>query len=370
MNGSTPTQALARSAVHSDKEDSDEAPNFPDSIADHQPEDPAQEGHPALDTTLTPNNDIVGALTPEFGALTPESGDVPAVSWSLDQGLVLTAGSDDKKEEKKEKNHLQKKSKAKKMKKNKPYPGIASSAHGRGITKVLEDLGPWWGIGFLVVILLCMYSADATHAPASVCSGQIAVLDLNTQGPVKGPYTIYKGILRNGKEVYSDEIVSNCPPKPYVIPADQIYLFCNSDNRTALLLVLIVTLENNSKFTVEFTTQDDNPGSKETILQVNATDCPSRMTKTHNDTNTDNSSSDNGTSIPTICGSVIGVLALLVAFALAGCCWIKRCKKDGLQENIGLDQVDERDQQAVAENGYQPVANSDAAGSGENQAPV
>ncbi|MGH0159229.1 UNVERIFIED_CONTAM: hypothetical protein FKN15_069524 [Acipenser sinensis] len=179
--------------------------------------------------------------------------------------------------------------------------------------------------------------------PASVCNGQTAALDLNTEGPVKGPYTVYKGIFRKSKVVYSNEIVSDCPPRPYVIPDDQSYLFCNSDNGTALLLVSNVTLEHNSKFTVEYTTQNDKPGSKETSLQVNSTECPSKMTNedSHNDTNTQSNLSE-GPNIPVLCGSVAGVVALLVALALAGYCLIKRKKnrKDGEQNMTELDQVD------------------------------
>ncbi|KAK6469708.1 hypothetical protein HHUSO_G32067 [Huso huso] len=342
------------------------SPNSPDLIADHQIEDPAQERDLTLDTENTPSEEDVGALT--LG-----SRDVPAVSCSLDQGPIPTA--DDKKEEKKEKRHLQKKSKAKKMKKNKPSPAITSSTHCWAITKVFEDLGPWWKIGFLVFILLCIYpSADATNIPATVCIGQTTALDLNTEGPVKGPYTVYKGNLRKSKEVYSNEIVSNCPPKPYVIPDDQSYLFCNSDNKTALLLVPIVTLEHNSKFTVEYTTQDDNPGSKETSLHVNSTECPSKMTNedSRNDTNTQSNLGE-GPNIPVLCGFVAGVVTLLIALPLAGYCLSKRCRKDGEQNMIELDQVDacsrsaEDGQQAATGNGYQPIASRDAEGSAENR---
>ncbi|KAK1151791.1 hypothetical protein AOXY_G32111 [Acipenser oxyrinchus oxyrinchus] len=335
-NGSPPIQPLARNSVHSD-----EAPNALDLIADHQLEDPAQERDPALDTentTSTPNEEDGGALTLD--------GD-------------------------KKKNRRQKKSKGKKMKKNKPSPAIASSVHCWDITKV-ENLRPWW-IGLLVVILLCMHSsADAINIPASVCTGQTAALDLNTEGPVKGPYTVYKGIFRKSKVVYSNEIVSNCPPRPYVIPDDQSYLFCNSDNGTALLLVSNVTLEHNSKFTVEYTTQDDNPGSKETSLQVNSTECPSKTTNqdSHNDTNTQSNLGE-GPNIPLLCGS--GGVALFIALALAGYCLIKRRNKDGAQNTIELHQVDacsrsaEDGQQAVTGNGYQPIASRDAEGSAENR---
>ncbi|MGH0181706.1 UNVERIFIED_CONTAM: hypothetical protein FKN15_007483 [Acipenser sinensis] len=277
-------------SVPSDEEHSDKAPNSPDLIADHQLEDPAQERDPTLDTentTSTPSEEDVGTLT--LG-----SGDVPAVSCSLDHGPIPTADCDDKKKETKKKNRRQKKSKAKKMKKNKPSPAIALSTHCWAITKVLEGLRPWWKIDI----------------PAPVCIGQTAARDLNTEGPVKGPYTVYKGIFRKSKVVYSNEIVSNCPPRPYVIPDDQNYLFCNSDNKTALLLVSNVTLEHNGKFTVEYTTQDDKPGSKETSLQVNSTECPSKMT--------------NEDSHNVLCGSVAGVVALLAALALAGYCVIKR----------------------------------------------
>ncbi|MGH0171650.1 UNVERIFIED_CONTAM: hypothetical protein FKN15_061656 [Acipenser sinensis] len=280
MNRSPAIQPLARTSVPSDEEHSDKAPNSPDLIADHQLEDPAQERDPTLDTentTSTPSEEDVGTLT--LG-----SGDVPAVSCSLDHGPIPTADCDDKKKVTKKKNRRQKKSKAKKMKKNKPSPAIASSTHCCAITKVLEDRRPWW-----------------IDIPASVCNGQTAALDLNTEGPVKGPYTVYKGIFRKSKVVYSNEIVSNCPPRPYIIPDAQSYLFCNSDNGTALLLVSNVTLEHNSKFTVEYTTQDDKPGSKETSLQVNSTECPSKMTNedSHNDTNTQSNLSE-GPNIPGI----------------------------------------------------------------------
>ncbi|KAK1155183.1 hypothetical protein AOXY_G27585 [Acipenser oxyrinchus oxyrinchus] len=360
----TRSEPLARNWYHSD-----EAPNALDLIADHQLEDPAQERDPALDTentTSTPNEE-------DGGALTLGSGDVPAVSCSLDHGPIPTADCDDKKMETKKKNRRQKKSKAKKMKKNKPSPAIASSVHCWDITKV-ENLRPWWKIGLLVVILLCMHSsADAINIPASVCTGQTAALNLNTEGPVKGPYTVYKGIFRKSKVVYSNEIVSNCPPRPYVIPDDQSYLFCNSDNGTALLLVSNVTLEHNSKFTVEYTTQDDNPGSKETSLQVNSTECPSKTTNqdSHNDTNTQSNLGE-GPNIPVLCGSVAGV-ALFIALALAGYCLIKRRNKAGAQNTIELHQVDacsrsaEDGQQAVTGNGYQPIASRDAEGSAENR---
>ncbi|MGH0154287.1 UNVERIFIED_CONTAM: hypothetical protein FKN15_057456 [Acipenser sinensis] len=229
---------------------------------------------------------VIDILTSAVGE-NPHDAKHPTEETGLDQGQIPTA--DDKKEEKKEKRHLQKKSKAKKMKKNKPSPAIASSTHCWASTKVLEYLGPWWKIDI----------------PATVCIGQTTALDLNTEGPVKGPYTVYKGNLRKSKVVYSNEIVSNCPPRPYVIPDDQSYLFCNSDNGTALLLVSNVTLEHNSKFTVEYTTQNDKPGSKETSLQVNSTECPSKMTNedSHNDTNTQ-SNLDEGPNIPDIPATV------------------------------------------------------------------
>ncbi|XP_058866667.1 uncharacterized protein LOC117433669 isoform X2 [Acipenser ruthenus] len=367
MNGSPAIQPLACTSVHSDEEHSDKAPNSPDLIADLQLEDPAQERDPALDTENTPSEE-------DGGALTLGSGDVPAVSCILDHGPIPTADCDDKKKETKKKNCRQEKSKAKKMKKNKPSPAIASSTHCWAITKVLEDLRPWL-IGFLVFILLCIYpSADAINIPAPVCIGQTAALDLNTEGPVKGPYAVYKGIFRKSKVVYSNEIVSNCPPRPYIIPDDQSYLFCNSDNKTALLLVSNVTLEHNSKFTVEYTTQDDNPGSKETSLQVNSTECPSKMTNedSHNDTNTQSNLGE-GPNIPVLCGFVAGVVILLVALPLAGYCLIKRCRKDGEQNMTELDQVDacsrlaEDGQQAATGNGYQPIASRDAEGSAENR---
>ncbi|MGH0132029.1 UNVERIFIED_CONTAM: hypothetical protein FKN15_026061 [Acipenser sinensis] len=140
MNRSPAIQPLARTSVHSDEEHSDKAPNSPDLIADHQLEDPAQERDPTLDTentTSTPSEEDVGTLT--LG-----SGDVPAVSCSLDHGPIPTADCDDKKKVTKKKNRRQKKSKAKKMKKNKPSPAIASSTHCCAITKVLEDRRPWW----------------------------------------------------------------------------------------------------------------------------------------------------------------------------------------------------------------------------------
>ncbi|XP_041091007.1 uncharacterized protein LOC121304118 isoform X2 [Polyodon spathula] len=351
MDRSTPSQPLARTAVHSGEEDSGEedsgeAPSSPDSIADPQLEYPAQEGHPALDTALTPSEEDVGAPT-------PGSGDVPAVSWSLDQGLVPTADSDDKKKEKKEKNHLQKKSKAKKMKKNKPSPAKASSDLGWDITKVLR---PWWLIVVLIVILLGVHSADATNTPSLVCIGQTAALEFNKQGPVKGPCTVYKGNLRNAKLVYKNEIVSDCPPKPYVLPGDQSYLFCKADNRTALLLVLNVTLEHNSKFTVEFITQNGSSGFMETSLQVNSTDT--------------NTASNPSASILIILFSVFGVWSLF-AILVAAYCFCKR-RSNRNQENIELGEVassgsDERDQPPVTGNGYQPVARRDTAGSPEDR---
>ncbi|KAK1155015.1 hypothetical protein AOXY_G27328 [Acipenser oxyrinchus oxyrinchus] len=336
------------------------SPNSPDLIADHQLEDPAQERDPALDTENTTS--------------TPNEED----AWTTARFLLLIVMI---KDGDKKKSRLQKKSKGKKMKKNKPSPAIASSVHCWDITKV-ENLRPWWKIGLLVVILLCMHSsADAINIPASVCTGQTAALNLNTEGPVKGPYTVYKGIFRKSKVVYSNEIVSNCPPRPYVIPDDQSYLFCNSDNGTALLLVSNVTLEHNSKFTVEYTTQDDNPGSKETSLQVNSTECPSKTTNqdSHNGdyifvTQILNTQSNlgEGPNIPVLCGSVAGV-ALFIALALAGYCLIKRRNKAGAQNTIELHQVDacsrsaEDGQQAVTGNGYQPIASRDAEGSAENR---